>query len=257
MHKLTIVTINYNNCLGLARTCNSILSQSFTEFDWVVIDGGSSDGSLEILSNEKFDGLRVLSGKDNGIYDAMNKGIDNVTTDFVMFLNSGDTLAEETVMRKLHKLIDENDLRVTYGNIRIQSGSRIERHWSSGFINFIKVLFGWHPPHPATIYPLESLKKIEGYDEQYSIAADYDVFLRLYRLGHKFKYIDECITVMEKPGASGGSLVQIFRSNLQVLRSWRNTFKFIPLWILKTKPLYKITQMRPVNLSTVKHEVKK
>lgn len=257
MHKLTIVTINYNNCSGLARTCNSILSQDFTEFDWLVIDGGSTDGSLEILSNEKFDGLRVLSEKDNGIYDAMNKGIDNVTTDFVMFLNSGDTLAEGTVIRKLYASIDEHDLSITYGNIRIQSGFKIERHWSSGFINFIKVLFGWHPPHQATIYPLESLKKIEGYDEQYTIAADYDVFLRLYRLGYKFKYIHECIAVMEKPGASGGSLIQIFRSNLQVLRSWKNTFKFIPLWILITKPLYKISQIRPVKLSMLKHEVEK
>ena len=257
LHKLTIVTINYNNCFGLARTYKSVLAQDFTEFDWVIIDGGSTDGSLQILAEEKFEGLRVLSGQDNGIYNAMNKGTNQVTTDFVMFLNSGDILADATVMRKLYKLIDKNDLSIIYGNIRIQLGPNIERHWNSGYINFIKVLFGWHPPHPATIYPLESLKKIAGYDEQYSIAADYDAFLRLYHAGHNFKYIHEYVAVMEKPGVSGGSLFQIFRTNLQVLRSWRNTFKFIPLWIIITKPLYKITQMRIVNLSALYHKVKK
>lgn len=257
MHKLTIVTINYNNSVGLARTYNSILNQDFTDFDWVIIDGGSKDGSLDTISKEQFKGLRVVSEPDNGIYDAMNKGIDHVTTDFVMFLNSGDILENPKVLGKLNKFTNQDDCSNIYGNIRIQSDTNIERHWNSGSINFFKVLFGWHPPHPATIYRLDNLKKISGYDTGYSIAADYDVFLRLYRAGGEFKYFNECIAVMEKPGASGTSPYQILRSNLQVIRSWRKTFKFIPIWILATKPIYKITQMRSVNQTVPELEVTK
>ena len=257
MRRLTVITINYNNRSGLARTQASVLAQDFTDFDWLIVDGGSTDGSLSILSRVQFEGIRTISEQDNGIYDAMNKGISKVNTEFVMFLNSGDILAEASVIGKLHEVLNKTEVDIVYGDIKIQSGSNIGRHWRSGDINFIKILFGWHTPHPAMIYSLKCLKKIGGYDEQYTIAADYDIFIRLYKAGYEFIYKDICISVMEKPGASGGSIFQMLKSNLQVLHSWRNTFKFIPFWMLLTKPLYKVTQLRPFKQYTLEYEERK
>ena len=193
MRRLTVITINYNNRTGLARTQASVLAQDFTDFDWLIVDGGSTDGSLSVLSRVQFEGIRTISEQDNGIYDAMNKGISKVNTEFVMFLNSGDILAEASVIGKLHEVLNKTEVDIVYGDIKIQSRSNIGRHWHSGDINFIKILLGWHTPHPAMIYSLKCLKKIGGYDEQYTIAADYDIFIRLYKAGYKFIYKNICI----------------------------------------------------------------
>ena len=98
---LSIITINYNNALGLKNTIESVISQSYQSFEYIVIDGDSSDGSKEVLSRFKDKITCVISEPDSGIYNAMNKGVKNASGDYCLFLNSGDTLADENVLEKL------------------------------------------------------------------------------------------------------------------------------------------------------------
>ena len=173
-----------------------------------------------------------------------------MTTEYVMFLNSGDILADSTITSKIQKVIKKNNADIIYGNIRIQYGTRFERYWAPGQLSFIKLLFGWCPPHPATIYSHSTLRDLNGYDESFSIAADYDAFIRSYHANHTIEYMNEWISVMEKPGESGGSLTQILKANLQVLKSWHQTYKFVPIWFLITKPASKIIQFKSVTHKT-------
>jgi glycosyltransferase len=243
VRSFSIVTINYNNCEGLARTAKSILEQNFLTFDWIVVDGASTDRSLDVLKQVEFDKLTIISGKDSGIYNAMNKGLDLVNTDYVLFLNSGDTLASQNIAAEVNQIIQSTKSNILYGDITIQILPTVQRHWISGQFNFGKVLLGWHPPHPATIYETHSLKTINGYEEKYSIAADYDAFIRLYKGDYKFQYVNTHIAIMEKPGTSGGSLLQILKNNREVATSWKNAFYIYPIWIFFTKPLSKALQL--------------
>ena len=143
---LTIITINKNNFAGLQNTQKSLLRQTNQNFRWIVIDGASSDHSIDILTKRAD---TIISEKDHGIYDAMNKGLSLSQDSYVWFLNSGDILMSDTSVSEVCNKICVAD--VVYGDIEML-GKRINRKWQSGEFKTWKLYFGWHPPHPAFIF---------------------------------------------------------------------------------------------------------
>ena len=248
---LTLITVNYNNALGLSRTLKSVIDQCLDEvLEHIIIDGGSTDESSEILENyyKNNPNVRFVSEADNGIYDAMNKGIELATQDYVCFLNSGDILNDESCLQRVcSKIKQDVTIDVLYGDlVFFNETGRITRNWISGNFSSWKLFLGWMPPHPMTIIKRKVLIASNGFSTKFQIAADYDLLLRiLWRQARKVSYMPGVLVRMEKGGISNSSMAAIIYSNFEVIKSWNNlTGIFSPYWIFVTKPLMKIMQIR-------------
>lgn len=245
MTELTIVTINYNNVNGLRKTCASVYEQALDTVQHIIIDGGSTDGSDKVLLKYQMLGSVVVSERDEGIYDAMNKGLDLAVGRYVCFLNAGDTFYDKTVVRNLCNRF-KGTVHAFYGNnYFVNEAGIINRIWRPGKFARRKYFYGWMTPHPATIIPKSFYEKYGNYDANYDIAADYELMFR-YFFKHKLKveYVDIDVVKMLSGGVSNGSISGILRSNLQVVLSWYKNGYFPPFWLIFIKPLLKIQQMK-------------
>ncbi|MDA8689152.1 glycosyltransferase family 2 protein [Paracoccaceae bacterium] len=247
---ITLITINFNNKYGLERTLKSVIQQrDFEGWEHIIIDGGSTDGSLSVI--EKYqsacDNVRALSEKDNGIYDAMNKGINLASGQFICFLNSGDVFSSDCVAEHLYKIARYSPgFCFIYGDIQFKDEKgNIKRYWKSNKFVRWKLFTGWMPPHPGTMIRSSNRELIAGFNEDFLIAGDYDLMLRvLLDRNCRIKYVPKLLVDMEPGGVSNRSLSSVIRGNLEVLRSWKNiNIFFFPFWIICTKPLSKVAQI--------------
>lgn len=201
----SIITVNYNNRNGLLETANSILTQDYKNFEWLIIDGLSDDGSItalrDLISAENIT-YDVVSEKDSGCYDAMNKGLDLSTRDYVIFMNSGDCFASPVILSKIRYEIERNLFPdVVYGNY-------IEAYGNNRFISrkakhSLYIYFGMYTNHQAIFFKKNTLGKYNiKHDLNYKIAADYDVLSQLSGNGFSIKKIDEYVSVFDMSGLS-------------------------------------------------------
>lgn len=175
MPKLSIITINYNNANGLAKTINSVINQTWADFEFIIIDGGSSDTSVDLTKQNASKITYWCSEKDHGIYDAQNKGIDMATGEYCLFLNSGDHLFNNTVLQKIFTNnltadIIACDMVFDYGNKKTEK----QQPDSISFFYMMETSI-WHP---ATFIKRSLFQKFGKYKLNYPIAADYDFFLK-------------------------------------------------------------------------------
>lgn len=246
---LTIVTVNYNNARGLIKTIDSVCAQSVhDEIEHIVVDAGSTDGSCEILTeySRRFPSLRSISEPDRGIYDGMNKGLRMARGRHVAFLNSGDELAHPDILSDVMAILHSDETcDMLYGDIVIvDANNSIKRFWRTGKLNKMKLMMGWMPPHPMTVFKLVTLEKVGKYDTSYRIAADYDLMLKFVSYSSNIQYLPRVVVRMEDGGVSSASWSNIIKSNLEVLRSWYKLRGLrAPFWIFITKPLLKTIQL--------------
>lgn len=196
--KLSIITINYNNREGLIRTIHSVISQTYHDFEWIIIDGGSSDGSHEILRDHETLFSHWVSEPDNGIYHAMNKGIVQAQGEWLLFLNSGDCLFNDKVLNEV--FLNEYTEDVVYGNRAIEKdgGYIVNRYPDTVSLSFF---YHYSLCHQATFYR-RTLFEEALYDESYSIAGDWAYFLDLLFKGKRFRYIDTTVALYDTTGIS-------------------------------------------------------
>lgn len=196
MSKISIVTINYNDKAGLQKTIESVLSQTFKDYEFIVIDGNSSDGGKELLERYRDRVTFALSEPDTGIYNAMNKGILASKGEYLLFLNSGDALLETTTLQKVADAIDGSH-DIYYGNLIFFSkrNQRIE-----DWIFPDKLTFGFFIenslPHQASFIRRSLFEKYGLYNENLKIASDWEFFVETICL-HKVSYKHIAITVAE------------------------------------------------------------
>lgn len=248
---LSLITINYNNESGLKKTIESVIAQNIKHhFEHIIIDGASVDKSNAIIEEYKCGATNVIaqSEPDDGIYDAMNKGLYIASGSHVAFLNSGDVLVHNMVIKNISSAIrQENTPDFLYGDISIvDSLGKVIREWRAGTYKHYKLFYGWMPPHPMTTIRKNILAACGNFDEKFNIAADYDLMLKvLLKRQAKVQYLSETIVYMETGGVSNGSLRGIILSNTEALRSWyKNKGIIFPFWIIFTKPLSKIFQIK-------------
>ena len=201
MPKLSIITINLNNETGLQRTLDSVLKQTFTDFEYIVIDGGSVDGSKELIEKNADKLCYWISEKDNGVYHAMNKGIENAKGDYLLFLNSGDYLIHEKILQEVSGEWDGTG--IVYGNIFfIMSDSKSWTGVYPGNLSFQHFVEG-SLPHPASFIKRTVFKKAGLYDESLKIVADWKFFLNaICSHNISYKHIDKTISVFYHDGLS-------------------------------------------------------
>lgn len=200
---LSIVTVNFNNCIGLEKTLASVISQNYRNFEFLVIDGNSTDGSKAIVAKNK-DGINYsISEPDTGIYDAMNKGIRAATGEYLLFLNSGDVLNGVTA---LENFILHSDFvgDIVYGDYKFENGGKV-------YPDVLTPLFFMRTslPHQSTFFKKEVFDKMGFYDEMFKIVADRAFFIKCFLSNQfVFKHINFALTVYDLSGISNNVLHQ-------------------------------------------------
>ena len=203
--KLTIITINYNNAKGLERTVKSIISQNSKDFEYIIVDGSSTDESKKIIEKNKSYIDQWISETDAGVYNAMNKGIKMANGDYLLFLNSGDRLANSDIIAKILPLL-ENNSDIIYGNL-IYSLNEIPQTLfiPSKNINLTYFLNSFLP-HPSSFIKKSLFQKIGAYNEKFKIISDWEFFLRAIVVNKaSYFHIDTVISDFDNSGISSNS----------------------------------------------------
>lgn len=197
---VSIITVNYNNLSGLRKTLESVISQSGKDYEWIVIDGGSTDGSKELLEeySDKID--YWVSEKDHGIYEAMNKGIKVAKGDYLQFLNSGDSLADTDIIKRFCERSSSED--VIYGNAIIvdKDNHEIKRFHAPVFVKF-SYFFGHALNHQATFFNKRCFKDYL-YNEGNRIASDIELYMYLMYNHYTFQKWNEYVVRFDNSGLS-------------------------------------------------------
>lgn len=237
--KISIITATFNSGATLHDTLESVLSQNYSDFEQLIIDGGSSDNTFEIVQEfiPKFNGrLKWYQGKDNGLYDAMNKGISMASGDVIGILNSDDFYADNYVLEKISENI--KDVDAVYGDLVFVdhcNTSKIIRKWNGSQYNENAFKNGWCPAHPTFYAKRELFEKCGGFDLSFDVSADFELMLRFLEKEHSSsKYIPYVMVKMRMGGESTGSIKNIIRGNKNILRAFRkNGFKISPFYIVR------------------------
>lgn len=209
--KFSIITVCRNEEANIRSTCESITKQTFKNFEWIVIDGASTDQTVKILEEFRHNMTQLISEPDNGIYDAMNKGIDLAKSEYVVFMNGGDTFATNHALALVANA-PQKDL--IYGDLRYDSKSGEVRSYPDYFRS--SDLLKWMIPHQASFYRRTLFKKYGNYDTRYRIAGDYELNVRMICKYHISQtHIKEPLGMFNRTGISSSK-------NLRMLRKQEN-----------------------------------
>jgi len=198
--KVSVITINYNNAQGLQKTVDSVISQTFKDYEFIVIDGCSTDGSVDIIKKNEGKISYWVSEKDGGIYNAQNKGAKKATGEYCLFLNSGDCLAEETTLENVVKQLDKD---IVYGDLWIENAKGERTKVGSpdvlGVYHFM-ISTLWHP---CSLIKRSLFEKYGYYNESFKITGDYEFFIRVI-LKNKvsYRHISVPISIFDTSGTS-------------------------------------------------------
>ncbi|MBU4445801.1 glycosyltransferase [bacterium] len=245
--KVSIITPSYNSENTIEDTIQSILCQKYKYIEHIIIDGGSTDGTLDIIKEYRDRVAYWISEPDDGIYDAMNKGIKAATGEIVGILNSDDIYADNSVIEEVVNIISIGNTDTCYGDLMYvdkDNTKKVIRQWKSGNFSKEKFKLGWAPPHP-TFFVRRSIYEKYGYfkNSNFPIAADYELMLRfLYKIGCSTEYIPKVLVKMRTGGRSRPSLTNTINSNIECYRAWKiNDLNPNPITFI-LKPLSKVNQ---------------
>ena len=219
----TSIVVPVLNDVRVGRALNSVLSQQHEhELELIVIDAGSTDGTLEMLERYRERIAVLVSEPDRGIYDGMNKGIALATGDVVGILNADDRYSDPLVLRDVMDALNRQEVDACYGDlVYTNEAGEVVRYWRSEDNGRWRL--GWMPPHPTFFVRRRVYERYGAFDLRYPISADYELMLRL-MLRHRIeiKYLDRVLVQMAPGGNSGGSISTIVKANLEVARAWRD-----------------------------------
>lgn len=242
--KVSIVTPVFNEP-RIRRTLDSIQSQEdVPDLETVVIDGESTDETSEILCEHRDSIDTLVSEPDDGIYDAMNKGIAHATGDVVGILNADDRYYRSDVLRDVLDAFERSSADLCYGDVvYVDTDDSVIRYWETGPYHPRRFYFGWMPPHPTVFLKRDVYENYGRFDLDFSIAADYEFLLRvLLKEGIEATYIDNILVRMATGGQSNASVRNIVSANLEVYRAWQKHELRGGFHIPVVKPLRKIPQ---------------
>lgn len=228
---ISLITACYNSVGTLPDTLSSVRSQQGSAFECILIDGGSSDGTRALIEEEQARPgtpiARWISEPDQGIYDALNKGIALAQGEVVGFLHADDVFAHASVLKRVSDCFEDPTILACYGDLEYvwrDDPGRVLRHWRSGGFTPARLRWGWMPPHPTLYVRRSWYEEHGGFDLRYRIAADYDLILRLFSglRESQVVYLPEVLVRMRTGGASNRSLGNILRKSAEDYRALRS-----------------------------------
>lgn len=250
--KVSIVTVCYNSAETIEDTIKSVISQTYDDIEYIIVDGGSTDDTLKIVEKYKAHIDILISEPDRGIYDAMNKGVEAATGDVVGILNSDDFYeTKDSVASIVSEFDDATD--IVFGDlvfVNADNLAKVTRFYSLPNFSPWKLRFGWMPPHPATFIRKSSYNKHGLYKLDYKISADYEMFVRLL-LVHKlcFKHLGKTLVRMRDGGVSTSGVKSSIRLNQEIVKACVENNIYTNLLFLLTKIPFKLFELvkRPKN----------
>jgi glycosyltransferase involved in cell wall biosynthesis len=222
--EVSIITVSFYSSRTISDTIQSVLSQSYPNIEYIIIDGSSADGTTDIIKSFGKKISKYISEPDNGIYDAINKGIRLASGDIVGILNSDDFFYnKDVIQRVVNAFQEDNNLEAIFGDVVFVDPvrtSKIARYYSSEKFNPNKFKFGYMPAHPSFYVRRDLFEKFGYYKTDYKIAADFELLLRFLLINQiRYKYLQMPLVTMRRGGASNRSLLSNITLNREILRA--------------------------------------
>jgi len=247
--KISLITVSYNSVQTIRSTINSVLSQDYPDVEYIIIDGGSLDGTVTIIDEYRAQISRVLSEPDKGMYDAMNKGIQLATGDIIGILNSDDVYEGGGVLSNIAQIFIKNPgVDLVFGDVvftKADAPVAIVRHYHSMRFKLWKLRIGWMmPPHPATFVRREVYRNFGLYSLDYQIAADFEMFIR-WLLIHKLNYfsLNRILVRMRMGGASTSGFKNSLLLNREIVRACKMNGFYTNLAVVLGKLPWKLLEL--------------
>lgn len=260
--KLSLITVTYNSGATLAYTIKSVLSQTYPDIEYIIVDGASKDNTVAIIKEYEplFKGrIKWISEPDKGLYDAMNKGIRLATGDIIGILNSDDFFTNQNVLQKVADTFNEDaSLDAVYGDVHFVNPEDLERcvrYYSSRVFNRKLMKLGFMPAHPSFYVRKECFEKYGIYKTDYKIAADFEFLLRvIYKNKIKTKYIPFDMVTMRTGGASTSGLESHKRIMKEHLRAFHENDIYTNVFLLSLRYIYKTGEVIKQKISPNKEK---
>lgn len=244
--KVSVITACYNAAETIEETIQSVLEQTDVDLEYLIIDGGSHDGTMEIVSRYRKQIAQLVSEKDGGMYFGLNKGIGLATGEVIAILNADDLYAGPTVLKQVVETFQKERSDTVYGNIKYVdrvNTSKVIRAWDSGVYERKKWLRGWMPPHPAFFARKDCYTRWGLFDATFKSAADYELMLRfLYKNLASSCHLNADCVMMRMGGKSNRSIKNRLLANREDIRAWQVNGLKPPTGLAILKPMRKIGQ---------------
>lgn len=217
--KISIITVCYNSATTLEKTILSVAGQTYANIEYIIVDGNSNDGTLDIIQNQEDKITKWISEPDKGLYDAMNKGIAMATGDIVGILNSDDTFYSNTVLAEIAAFHTANSIDASVGNImQHKDNGKVVRVYSSKYWSPEKLKIGFMPPHPSVFFKRELFAKFGNYTLGFVIGSDYELITRFFlkdKINWKYSGITTTAMLVGGLSSSGSSSYNLITKEIQ------------------------------------------
>lgn len=244
--KISIITVTYNSAETIADCITSVANQTYGDIEHLIVDGASTDDTVELIEAQAGEFVKILSEPDNGLYDAINKGIILATGDIIGILHSDDLYASNDILEQVVERMEMLNADILYGDLLYvdrDNADKIIRYWESKDFSQKQLSRGWMPAHPTVFARKEVYDKWGSFDLQYKIAADYDFLVRILQDNSlNVEYLPEVITKMRVGGASNKSLRNIIRKSKEDYMIMRRREIRFPMRAIVYKNLSKLGQ---------------
>jgi glycosyltransferase len=252
--KFSIITATFNSSATIAGCVESVNNQTYSLVEHIIIDGGSKDGTVERIQSLSNRVARLVSEPDQGIYDALNKGINLATGDIIGILHSDDVFADDNTLSDIHRMFQAPQFAaggervdIVYGDLVFVSETdpnKVVRVWKSRPFKKSLLNWGWMPPHPTVFIRKEIYQKLGFFCEGLKCSADYELMLRLLRDENiRVRYFPQVVTKMRIGGTSTGGLPNLIRKMREDLRVLNGAKLRFPLSVLIFKNIRKLRQI--------------
>ncbi len=245
--KVSVITICYNAVVQIDETIRSVMVQDHADIEHIVIDGGSTDGTQDKIERYSECIAYFVSEKDDGVYDAMNKGLKLATGEVVAFVNAGDMMATRNTVSYMVRAFAEGDFDVIYGDALMVDPddiTQVKRFWKGGEYKRENFRKGWMPPHLGTYIRRSAYDRFGGFNTELEVSADYELMFRfLYKHRLRARYVPKVLVRFRLGGVSNRSLAHIWRANVEVYKAWKLNDEAVSPLIILRKPLAKVLQM--------------
>ena len=219
--KVSIITVCYNSAKTIRDTIESVLTQSYPNIEYIIIDGASQDNTLHIIAEYRDKITKVISEPDKGIYDAMNKGIAHATGDIIGFINADDFYSGCNSIKRVVQCFLNHEIEAVYGDlcyVQQKNTQAIVRYWSSSSFQKQSFAKGWCPPHPTFFVACTVYEKYGGFNTNITIAADVELMMKLLEVHHiKTHYLPHVLVNMRVGGTTNRNVGNIIKQNKEIL----------------------------------------
>jgi glycosyltransferase len=236
--KVTVITVCRNAAAHIDETIRSVVMQDHADIEHIVIDGASTDGTQERVQRYAECIAIFVSEKDDGVYDAMNKGLRLATGEVVAFVNAGDMIATRDTVSRMVKAFSHGGPDAVYGDVLMVDPDdirKVKRFWKGGAYHRENFRKGWMPPHPGTYFRKSAYDRFGLFNTELEVGADYELMFRmLYRHRLPARYIPHVAVRFRLGGMSNASMAHVLKANVEVRRSWQlNGFQAPPLLVTR------------------------